>query len=110
MLAMPIGSVNFDLLVELELTVTPEGMPPYAATMPEITRKPYRSSTGQGQRILAGPPCVVNLRQAAEDSLGSGPVRVATLRSDERSCFSERTRGPPPLSAGCSRRRRIARR
>ena len=47
MLAMPIGSVNLDLLVELEPTVTPEGMPPQAPTMLEITRRSYESSTGQ---------------------------------------------------------------
>ena len=27
-----VGMVNFDLLVEFDLTVTPEGMPPYPAT------------------------------------------------------------------------------
>ena len=44
---MPIGSVNLDLLVELELTVTPEGMPPQAATMLAITRPACQSGTGQ---------------------------------------------------------------
>jgi len=47
MLAMPGGSVSFDLLVELELTVAPEGMPPPAATMPEITPQSHESGTGQ---------------------------------------------------------------
>ena len=28
-----VGMVNFDLLVEFDLTVTPEGMPPYPATL-----------------------------------------------------------------------------
>jgi hypothetical protein len=31
-----VGSVNLDLLVEFELTVTPEGMPPYPATMQQL--------------------------------------------------------------------------
>src|ERR1700691_2666740 len=29
-----VGTVNFDLLVEFDLTVTPEGRPPYPATIP----------------------------------------------------------------------------
>jgi hypothetical protein len=31
-----VGAVNFDLIVEFELTVTPEGMPPYPATMQQL--------------------------------------------------------------------------
>jgi hypothetical protein len=31
-----IGSVNFDLLVEFDLTVTPEGMAPYPVTMQQL--------------------------------------------------------------------------
>jgi hypothetical protein len=31
----PVGTVNFDLLVEFDLTVTPEGMPPYPTTRSE---------------------------------------------------------------------------
>jgi hypothetical protein len=31
-----VGSVNFDLLVEFDLTVTPEGRPPYPATTRQL--------------------------------------------------------------------------
>ncbi len=47
-----VGSVNFDLLVEFELTVTPEGMPPYPATMQQLVSQ-FQVAQLQVGRTLA---------------------------------------------------------
>jgi hypothetical protein len=48
-----IGTVNFDLLVEFELTVTPEGMPPYPATMQQLVSQFQVSQLQVGRTLLA---------------------------------------------------------
>jgi hypothetical protein len=46
-----VGSVNFDLLVEFDLTVTPEGRPPYPATTQQLVSQ-FRASRLQTGRTL----------------------------------------------------------
>lgn len=46
-----VGSVNFDLLVEFDLTVTPEGRPPYPATTQQLVSQ-FQVSRLQAGRTL----------------------------------------------------------
>jgi hypothetical protein len=48
-----VGSVNFDLLVEFELTVTPEGMPPYPATTEQLVSQFQVSQIQVGRTVTA---------------------------------------------------------
>jgi hypothetical protein len=48
-----VGTVNFDLLVEFELTVTPEGMPPYPATAQQLVSQFQVSQLQPGRTLLA---------------------------------------------------------
>jgi hypothetical protein len=48
-----IGTMNFDLLVEFELTVTPEGMPPYPATIEQLVSQFQVSQLQAGRTLLA---------------------------------------------------------
>lgn len=48
-----VGSVNFDLIVEFELTVTPEGMPPYPATMQQMVSQFQVSRLQVGHTLQA---------------------------------------------------------
>jgi hypothetical protein len=48
-----VGSVNFDLLVEFDLTVTPEGMPPYPATTQQLVNQFQVSQLQPGSTMLA---------------------------------------------------------
>jgi hypothetical protein len=48
-----VGSVNFDLLVEFELTVTPEGMPPYPATIQQLVSQFQVGQLQAGRSVLA---------------------------------------------------------
>ena len=48
-----IGTVNFDLLVEFELTVTPEGMPPYPATTQQLVSQLQVGQLQAGRTLLA---------------------------------------------------------
>jgi hypothetical protein len=48
-----IGTVNFDLLVEFELTVTPEGMPPYPATTEQLVSQFQVSQIQVGRTVMA---------------------------------------------------------
>jgi hypothetical protein len=48
-----VGSVNFDLLVQFELTVTPEGMPPYPATTQQLVSQ-FQVGQLQPGRTLVG--------------------------------------------------------
>jgi len=48
-----IGTMNFDLLVEFELTVTPEGMPPYPATIEQLVSQFQVGQLQAGRTVLA---------------------------------------------------------
>ena len=48
-----IGTMNFDLIVEFELTVTPEGMPPYPATIEQLVSQFQVSQLGVGRTVTA---------------------------------------------------------
>ncbi|HEY0933639.1 MAG TPA: hypothetical protein VGD91_07850, partial [Trebonia sp.] len=48
-----VGSVNFDLLVEFELTVTPEGMPPYPATTQQLVSQFQAGQLQPGRALQA---------------------------------------------------------
>ena len=48
-----VGSVNFDLLVEFDLTVTPEGMPPYPATTQQLISQFQVGQLQPGRTLLA---------------------------------------------------------
>jgi hypothetical protein len=48
-----VGTVNFDLLVEFDLTVTPEGMPPYPATMQQLVSQFQVGQLQPGRTLLA---------------------------------------------------------
>ena len=48
-----VGTVNFDLLVEFDLTVTPEGMPPYPATMQQLVSQFQVGKLQVGSSLLA---------------------------------------------------------
>jgi hypothetical protein len=49
----PVGTVNFDLLVEFDLTVTPEGMPPYPATMQQLISQFQVAQLQPGRTLMA---------------------------------------------------------
>jgi hypothetical protein len=49
----PVGSVNFDLLVEFDLTVTPEGRPPYPATTQQLVSQLQVSKLQAGRTLQA---------------------------------------------------------
>jgi hypothetical protein len=48
-----VGTVNFDLLVEFDLTVTPEGMPPYPATAQQLVSQFQAAQLQPGRTLLA---------------------------------------------------------
>jgi len=48
-----VGTMNFDLIVEFELTVTPEGMPPYPATIEQLVSQFQVSQLGVGRTVTA---------------------------------------------------------
>lgn len=48
-----IGTVNFDLLVEFDLTVTPEGSAPYPATMQQLVSQLQAGQLQAGSTLLA---------------------------------------------------------
>ena len=48
-----VGSVNFDLIVEFELTVTPEGMPPYPATVQQLVSQFQVGQLSVGRTLMA---------------------------------------------------------
>jgi hypothetical protein len=48
-----VGSVNFDLLVEFDLTVTPEGRPPYPATIQQLVSQFQVGQLQQGRTLQA---------------------------------------------------------
>jgi hypothetical protein len=48
-----IGTMNFDLIVEFELTVTPEGMPPYPATIEQLVSQFQVSELAVGRTVTA---------------------------------------------------------
>jgi hypothetical protein len=48
-----VGTVNFDLLVEFDLTVTPEGMPPYPATMQQLISQFQVAQLQPGRTVMA---------------------------------------------------------
>lgn len=48
-----VGTVNFDLLVEFDLTVTPEGMPPYPATTQQLVNQFQAGQLQSGRTLLA---------------------------------------------------------
>ena len=48
-----VGTVNFDLIVEFELTVTPEGMPPYPATAQQLVSQFQVSQLSVGRTLMA---------------------------------------------------------
>ena len=47
------GTVNFDLLVEFDLTVTPEGSAPYPATMQQLVSQLQVGQLQAGSTLLA---------------------------------------------------------
>ena len=48
-----VGTVNFDLLVEFDLTVTPEGRPPYPATIQQLVSQFQVGQLQQGRTLQA---------------------------------------------------------
>jgi hypothetical protein len=48
-----VGTVNFDLLVEFDLTVTPEGRPPYPATIQQLVSQFQVGRLQQGRTLQA---------------------------------------------------------
>jgi len=48
-----IGMLNFDLLVEFDLTVLPDGMPPYPATTQQRVSQMQIGQLGPGQTLQA---------------------------------------------------------
>ena len=48
-----VGTVNFDLLVEFDLTVTPEGRPPYPATIQQLVSQFQVSQLSTGRTLEA---------------------------------------------------------
>ena len=48
-----VGTVNFDLLVEFDLTVTPEGRPPYPATIQQLVSQFQVGQLSTGHRLEA---------------------------------------------------------
>jgi hypothetical protein len=48
-----VGTVNFDLLVEFDLTVAPEGRPPYPATIQQLVSQFQVGQLQQGRTLQA---------------------------------------------------------
>jgi hypothetical protein len=48
-----VGTVNFDLLVEFDLTVTPEGRPPYPATIQQLVSQFQVGQLSSGRTLEA---------------------------------------------------------
>jgi hypothetical protein len=48
-----VGTVNFDLLVEFDLTVTPEGRPPYPATIQRLVSQFQVGQLSSGRALEA---------------------------------------------------------
>jgi hypothetical protein len=48
-----VGTINFDLLVEFDLTVTPEGRPPYPATIEQLVSQFQVSQLSTGRTLQA---------------------------------------------------------
>jgi hypothetical protein len=48
-----VGTVNFDLLVEFDLTVTPEGMTPYPVTMQQLISQLQVGQLQVGSTLMA---------------------------------------------------------
>jgi hypothetical protein len=48
-----VGSVNFDLLVEFDLTVTPEGRSPYPATIQQLVSQFQVGQLASGRTLQA---------------------------------------------------------
>jgi hypothetical protein len=48
-----VGTVNFDLLVEFDLTVTPEGRPPYPATIQQLVSQFQVGQLSAGRTLQA---------------------------------------------------------
>jgi hypothetical protein len=48
-----VGTINFDLLIEFELTVTPQGRPPYPATIEQLVSQFQVGSLGTGRTLQA---------------------------------------------------------
>ena len=48
-----VGSVNFDLLVEFDLTVAPEGRPPYPATIQQLASQFQVGQLSTGHKLEA---------------------------------------------------------
>src|ERR1700678_964327 len=48
-----VGTVNFDLLVEFDLTVTPEGRPPYPATIQQLVSQFQVGQLSSGRTLQA---------------------------------------------------------
>ena len=48
-----VGTVNFDLLVEFDLTVTPEGRPPYPATIQQLVSQFQVGQLSTGRKLQA---------------------------------------------------------
>jgi hypothetical protein len=48
-----VGTVNFDLLVEFDLTVTPEGRPPYPATIQQLVSQFQVGQLASGRTLQA---------------------------------------------------------
>jgi hypothetical protein len=48
-----VGTVNFDLLVEFDLTVTPEGRPPYPATIQQLVSQFQVGQLSSGRALEA---------------------------------------------------------
>jgi hypothetical protein len=48
-----VGTINFDLLVEFDLTVTPEGRPPYPATIEQLVSQFQVGQLSTGRTLQA---------------------------------------------------------
>jgi hypothetical protein len=62
----PIVMVNFDLLMEFELTVLPDGMPPYPATTQQLV------SPGQAGQLRPASPWTPRSTRRIPPASGSG--------------------------------------
>ena len=48
-----VGTINFDLLIEFDLTVTPEGRPPYPATIEQLVSQFQVGQLSTGRTLQA---------------------------------------------------------
>ena len=48
-----VGTINFDLLIEFDLTVAPEGRPPYPATIEQLVSQFQVGQLSSGRRLQA---------------------------------------------------------